>query len=207
MRLGELLALEWSSVDLDRNLVAVRQSIYQGHITTPKSNRFRSIPIAADLSAGLERAPRRGSFVFSDSKGAIPSHGHAATALARTCRRTGVLRVGWHVLRHTFATQLTARGVPLRHVQELLGHASIKMTERYAHAAPESLSTAIETLAWASMGTGANGWSSTMPRPRRDFASLGDIYGHSNASFDVGRIGFEPAAAVCRIVSKQGKIR
>lgn len=48
--------------------------------------------------------------------------------------------------RHTFATELTARGVPLRAVQELLGHTTIHMTARYAHVAPSTLRAAVLTL-------------------------------------------------------------
>jgi len=57
-------------------------------------------------------------------------------ALTRAAERAKLADVTWHTLRHTFASQLVMRGGPLRAVQELLGHASIKMTERYAHLAP-----------------------------------------------------------------------
>ena len=45
-----------------------------------------------------------------------------------TCRRAGLQRVGWHVLRHTLASQLVMRGVRDETVQELLGHATVEMT-------------------------------------------------------------------------------
>ncbi len=61
------------------------------------------------------------------------------TYLHRMCDRAGVKRVGWHALRHSFATILCQRGVPLRNVQALLGHTTIVMTSRYAHATADDL--------------------------------------------------------------------
>jgi len=51
--------------------------------------------------------------------------------LWRACRRAGLRKIGWHCLRHTFASHLVMRGVPLKAVQELMGHATIEMTMRY----------------------------------------------------------------------------
>jgi putative addiction module component (TIGR02574 family) len=56
------------------------------------------------------------------------------------------LRVRWHVTRHTFASHLVMRGVPLKAVQELLGHTDIKTTMRYAHLAPAVRREAVESL-------------------------------------------------------------
>jgi integrase len=47
-----------------------------------------------------------------------------------------VRRIRFHDLRHTFATRLAASGVPLRTIQEFLGHADLKTTQIYAHYAP-----------------------------------------------------------------------
>jgi len=51
-----------------------------------------------------------------------------------------------HDLRHTFASRLVSRGVPIFYVSKLLGHKSISMTMRYAHLAPEAYELAIERL-------------------------------------------------------------
>ncbi len=51
-----------------------------------------------------------------------------------------------HDLRHTFASRLVSRGVPIFDVSKLLGHKSITMTMRYAHLAPEAFESAIEKL-------------------------------------------------------------
>ena len=53
----------------------------------------------------------------------------------------------WHDMRHDFASQLVMKGVDLTTVRELMGHASLKMTMRYAHLAPSSKLRAVEVLA------------------------------------------------------------
>ena len=66
--------------------------------------------------------------------------------LLRACKRVGLREIGWHVLRHTFASHLVMRGATIRAVQELLGHATIMMTMRYAHLAPEIAREAVRLL-------------------------------------------------------------
>jgi site-specific recombinase XerC len=51
------------------------------------------------------------------------------------CRRAGLRNIRWHDLRHSFGSQLAAAGVPLRQVQEWMGHSTITMTMRYMHLA------------------------------------------------------------------------
>ena len=61
-------------------------------------------------------------------------------------KRAGLREIGWHMLRHTFASHLAMRGVPLKAIQELLGHASIVTTMRYAHLAPHVARDAVRLL-------------------------------------------------------------
>lgn len=67
-------------------------------------------------------------------------------SIHRLCKRAGIRSIGWHTLRHTFASQLVAHGVSLRAVQLLLGHSSVVVTERYAHLAPSRLQEAVAVL-------------------------------------------------------------
>jgi integrase len=63
---------------------------------------------------------------------------------ADICREQG--RIGWHDLRHTYGSHLAMRGVPLKALQELMGHATIEMRERYAHLSPEVRASAVQQL-------------------------------------------------------------
>ncbi len=65
------------------------------------------------------------------------------------CAEAGVRVVRFHDLRHTFATRLAAKGVPLRHIQEWLGHADSKTTQIYAHYAPSEHEVAMVNDAFA----------------------------------------------------------
>ena len=79
-----------------------------------------------------------GELVFCDDDGEMLTKGECKWPLWRACKRAGLRRIGWHVLRHTFASHLVMRGVPLKAVQELLGHATMEMTMRYSHLSPTS---------------------------------------------------------------------
>jgi site-specific recombinase XerD len=63
---------------------------------------------------------------------------HLTARLRRAARKAGLRRLHWHGLRHSFASQAVIMGITLKQIQEWLGHASIMMTMRYAHLAPNT---------------------------------------------------------------------
>jgi integrase len=149
MRQGELKALQWSSIDWETRSIVVRHSYCDVRkvLDTPKSNKERYIPLDIDVYELLFRRKWTSGFVFLDPNNKKPFCSPKLNLrLAKVCRQAGLRKITWHVLRHTFASQLAMKGVPLNTVQSLLGHSSITTTMRYAHVAPSTLRTAIDLL-------------------------------------------------------------
>ena len=148
MRQGELKGLQWSSIDWVNRSVAIRHSHCDVRkvLDTPKSNRERHIPLDIDVCEILHNRKENTGYVFTDASAKPFNSPRLNFRLAKTCRQAGLRVVTWHVLRHTFATQLAMRGTPLNVVQALLGHASIATTMRYTHVAPSAMRAAIDML-------------------------------------------------------------
>lgn len=147
LRQSELLGLRWEDVDLVAGRIMVRQAIVRGRITTPKNKKHREIPLSPDLRVALKAQRHlRGEFVWCDLDGKHLTKGECKHPLWRACKRAGLRRVGWHVLRHTFASHLAMRGVSLKAIQELMGHATLTMTMRYAHLSPNVKDDAVRLL-------------------------------------------------------------
>jgi integrase len=137
LRHGELIGLRWQDVDLVAGRITVRQNIVSGRVGTPKSGKPREIPLGDEVKAALKAHRHlRGPLVFCDMNGKMWSHPTTRHPLWRACKRAGLREISWHCLRHSFASHLVMRGATMSAVQELLGHATIVMTMRYAHLAP-----------------------------------------------------------------------
>jgi len=151
VRAGELLALQWGDVDLKRGRVRVQRGTYRGIDRATKTGHARTIPLTKRVQAVFASERHELSdLVFCDvAGGGIPY----ATALWRLQDVTEL--GGWHVLRHTFATRLASRGVPLKAIMEWMGHSSIKTTMIYAHYSPV-LDSAIQVLESDSWQPSAN---------------------------------------------------
>jgi integrase len=154
LRRGELIALQWDALDLVAGRLLVKRNVWRGHFGTPKGGRSREVPLnAVALEALKAHRHLRGPFVFCDAGGTYLKNDACRNALLRACKRAGLRPVGWHTLRHTFASHLVMRGVPLKAIQELLGHATIEMTMRYAHLSPDVKKDAVRALEGHTGGT------------------------------------------------------
>jgi integrase len=148
MRQGEIRGLQWSSINWQNRIITVRHSWYdyKKALVSPKSNRERHIPLDIDVYELLYPKRKNSGFVFlSPYREPFTCH-RLINDLAAICRKAKLRKIGWHVLRHTFATSLAMRGAPLPVVQALLGHSTISTTMRYAHVASSTLRSAIDML-------------------------------------------------------------
>lgn len=146
VRVGELLVIDWSDISFSNGSVTIKRSVFKGIIGSPKSNRFRRIPLAKDVLDLLYQRRQKEGFVFLNNEGQIYSRYSLDRALDRACKAAGVPIVSWHPLRHSFASKLANNGISIQVIQTLLGHSDIKVTQRYAHLEPATLVEAIQTL-------------------------------------------------------------
>jgi integrase len=145
LRFCELAALRWDDVDLSLGSVTVCRSMVGGDVSAPKSNRIRHVPLTTDLVHELRALPLDGELVFTRA-GRMITYRVAWKMLDDLSRAAGIEHVSWHDLRHTFASQLVARGASLLSVQKLLGHSDIQVTMRYSHLGKDALRGAIALL-------------------------------------------------------------
>lgn len=138
LRRGELLALRWKDVDLETKRLVVRRNLIDGRFGTPKSGKNREVPLCDTVVAELrEHRHLRSELVFCREDGRPLNPHDVLAALHDTCDRAELRHIGLHTMRHTFASHLAMRGVPMQVIQELLGHSTLVMTMRYAHLSPD----------------------------------------------------------------------
>ena len=138
LRLGDILNLKWKEVDLEKGIL---------NVLVRKRRRMLEMPIndkALSVVKGWHGI-RKCDYVFYN-----PETGgrwkDLWLGLTKACRKAGLLDVTWHTFRHTFASRLNGNGADLVTVKELLGHADIKTTMRYAHTNREAKTKAVRRL-------------------------------------------------------------
>jgi integrase len=147
LRCGEIIALEWTDVDLSKRLLCVQRSDWKGQVTVPKGGRLRYVPLTSRLGATLrDHRHLRGPRVLCEADGAALTRQKVQYRIRRAARRANLKHDGVHVLRHTFCSHLAMRGAPAKAIQELVGHQDLSMTQRYMHLSPAALDAAIRLL-------------------------------------------------------------
>jgi integrase len=175
LRLGELLALEWTDISDDYSELKVQRSIkevniisadgskeYKTIIQTPKTkNSIRTVPIPSNLIPILtehrinqEKEKNKvgnsyieSNFVFTTELGKNIDSNNLRKSFKRILDKAGIEHKKFHSLRHTYITKLFEAGVPLKTVQILAGHADISVTANiYTHVMPKEKIIAVEKL-------------------------------------------------------------
>lgn len=146
IRIGELLTLRWSDVDLDRCSLFVHRNLSADVETTPKGGRSRNVPLSDPARATFARLGSRSDFVGDDDYVVCNRLGRRLdpSALRRRYKlateAAGLRPVKLHGLRHA-AGSILARAADPVFVRDYLGHAKLSTTDRYVSAKyrPEDL--------------------------------------------------------------------
>jgi integrase len=147
MRPKECLSLTWADVDLSEGRIFVKDT---------KNSKNRHLSLTSEVLAML-RSRHKGqpgqTLVFATANGEENRWGVSDTftrTVADLKLNEGIndprQKVVFYTLRHTFASWLVQKGVPLYNVSQLMGHSDLQMTKRYAHLAPENQKAAIMVL-------------------------------------------------------------
>ena len=151
LRMSELFALKWGDVHFDRNEISVIRSIVLQVVGPCKTEASqRPIPMDRFLAEALAiwrehsryRAPGDWVFASVKSRGRQPYWGQSLmrNIIRPVAIKLGISgRMGWHTFRHTYSTLLRAIGADIKVMQELLRHASARMTlDTYTQAITET---------------------------------------------------------------------
>ena len=146
LRIGELLALEWSDVDFRRGILIIRKTVYRGRdenggwrvcVDTPKTaSSERIVPLPYYIIDMLKKQKRMGlsEFVIENKKAERMSVRSYQYLFERLTATAGVRSLNFHALRHTFATRALESGMDIKTLSEIMGHSNATITlNRYAH--------------------------------------------------------------------------
>ncbi len=144
LRLGEICALKWDSINLKQKTLMVERTVKRIAIdgedtktilmeTVPKTpNSVREIPLAQEIVNLLEEYNNHSEYLLCGEKPMEPRT--YEKKLNSYLKTAGIKHHTFHALRHTFATNCISNGIDIKTVSELLGHSSVQITlDKYVH--------------------------------------------------------------------------
>lgn len=159
MRQGELVALEWSSIDWRGKFIEVRRNCWKGTFGTTKSGKGRKVDMSDQLAAVLNEHRKVLAAAALKSGKPMPELVFPSvtfTPRGPSCirrdfdavlKKAQIRRLRFHDTRHTFASLLIANRESLAYIKEQMGHSSIQITvDIYGHLVPGSNRQAVNCL-------------------------------------------------------------
>jgi integrase len=144
IRRGSLLSLTWGDIDLNDRIITVRAA----NAKNSKTQRVRMNQVTFEtLKAWRVQSAdtSKDAYVFPSPRTGKPMH-DCRSAWDNLMKAANVDNFRWHDMRHDAATRLRRKKTPLDVVQQTLGHASVKTTQRYARVGEDEISAAMELL-------------------------------------------------------------
>lgn len=140
LRLGELLAFQWTDIDFTSKIIQVKNS----ETFTTKLRKNRVVPMSEELFRLLKGRKERVRFeceiVFNNRYGGKLQETTTSHYFKRYVLKAGInKKLRFHSLRHSFSSALVMSGVSLYAVQKLLGHTNSQTIEIYSHLMPQRL--------------------------------------------------------------------
>ena len=153
MRISELLAIEWTDIDFKHNTITVNKQFYKGNLSTTKTHRSTRKITVPDFVIKLLQELKTSQKILSklvfcsDTGGYISQDKFVAIWFKKAMKAIGKPDYNFHSLRHTYATYLLSNSVPIKFVQEQLGHSTAQTTLNvYGHVMPNVNSDAMKLL-------------------------------------------------------------
>ena len=143
LRRRNLLDLRWDQVDFSRRIIRIESRTKNGR---PLNLPLNETALRTLNAVHAKTGDRSHVFVHLEGRFEGDPITDIKIAFNGAVRRAKIQNFRFHDLRHTFCSWLALRGVPLTAIQKLAGHASIKMTLRYAHLSPRYLADEVKTL-------------------------------------------------------------
>lgn len=166
LRIGEIIALKWDCVDLDKNIITVKATSkrvitefdknYDGIkskvvLQSPKTNRsYRTVPLmssASEMLRNLKDKRNDNDIVFRTSTQSMYEAKNINRTLKRILEKAKIKHMTFHSLRHTFVSIMLENNVDIKTISEIVGHTKTSFTlDTYAHLLPNKKHDAVEKI-------------------------------------------------------------
>lgn len=160
LRQGELLALDWENIDINKKEIKIDRSVKEVYIYDDEDNKhietvfqtpktltsFRIIPIPEIIIDYLLTYKNKKGLIFHDEKGNALKGKNVSTQWAKILKTCNIPHKKFHSIRHTYGSMLLKNGVDIETVGELMGHSAISITQIYLHSTENQKQDAVNKL-------------------------------------------------------------
>jgi integrase len=187
LRRSETVGLRWESINFEANTITIEHTVTIANVdgkkvmvaddTTKTKSSLRSLPLVPEVRAKLEEVKAEqernrklcgksynkaeSAYIYTDALGNRIKSDYISAQFPKFMVAKGFKRIRYHDLRHSCASLLLANGVPLKQIQDWLGHSDFATTANiYAHLDDSSKQKTAEAMTWLGETEFANGQTS-----------------------------------------------